>query len=74
MGVNLLMKKYIRCSSDYTVDDAISLIKSLAGSQGFYNRLYRTLTTDDEAFYQFEDWVEEQNFSDDLDLILALES
>lgn len=49
-------------------EEIMNVIRRLARSQGFYGRLLRDMT--DEAL----DYLEEQNFEDDLELILFLES
>lgn len=48
--------------------EILSAIESLAQSQGFYGRILENLN--DEAL----DYLEKQNFTDTLDLILFLES
>ena len=51
---------------------ALDLIKSLACSQGCWGRMLRDLEEND-AIEDFKDWVEEQQFTSELDLILKLE-
>ena len=51
---------------------ALNLIKSLACSQGCWGRLLRDLEEND-AIEDFKTWVEEQEFTNELDLILTLE-
>lgn len=53
-------------------EQALNLIKSLACSQGCWGRLLRELEEND-AIEDFKDWVEEQRFTSELDLILKLE-
>ena len=48
----------------------LELIESLAQSQGFYGRLLRDINENPEIL----DHLEQQNFKEDLDLILYLES
>lgn len=54
--------------------DILKLIKELAGSQGFYSRMYHELThmdkADRERCLQF---FENKNFKTDLDFILYIE-
>ena len=50
-------------------DDILAAIKSLAHSQGSYGRLYEAIKDNDDAL----EYLEEQNFSDPVDLILFLE-
>lgn len=56
-----------------TGDYAIDVIKSLACSQGCWGRLLRDLYEDEDVLEEFKKWVEEQQFTDDLDLIMRLE-
>ena len=56
-----------------TGDYAIDVIKSLACSQGCWGRLLRYLYEDEDVLEEFKKWVEEQQFTDDLDLIMRLE-
>ena len=53
-------------------NDAINIIKSLANSQGCWGRLLRDLEEND-AIEDFKKWVEQQEFTNELDLILTLE-
>lgn len=55
-----------------TGNDALNLIKSLACSQGCWGRLLRDLEEND-AIEDFKKWVEQQEFTNELDLILTLE-
>ena len=52
----------------------MSLIRSLACSQGLYGRLYRAIMDldDDDREDLFQEW-EEMDFGDDLDFILYIE-
>lgn len=49
-------------------EEIMNVIRRLARSQGFYGRLLRGMT--DEAL----DYLEAQNFEDNLELVLFLES
>lgn len=53
-------------------DRALELIKGLSYSQGCWGRLLRELIEND-AIEDFKNWVEEQQFTTELDLILTLE-
>lgn len=56
-------------------EQIIYAIKTLAQSQGFYSRLYRTLCEAKEADREcFLNQLEAQNFNDTVDLVLYLES
>lgn len=55
-----------------TGERALDLIKSLARSQGCWGRMLRDLYEND-AVEDFKNWVEENKFTDELDLILRLE-
>lgn len=50
--------------------EIMDAIKSLAQSQGFYGRLYRTLKENSEAL----EFLEKQNFKDSLDMVMFLEA
>lgn len=54
-------------------EEILQGIKSLAGSQGFYGRLYESIMEDEERKEQFKELVEEQNFSDMVDFIMWIE-
>lgn len=62
------MEKYM------TVDDALVVIEDLSYSQGFYGRLLRDINNDYESYISFSNWVNDNKFTDSLDLILALEN
>lgn len=49
--------------------EIMEAIKSLAMSQGFYGRLYRTLKENPEAL----DFLAKQNFKDSVEMIMFLE-
>ncbi len=53
-------------------DRALELIKELSYSQGCWGRLLRDLI-DNDTIEDFKNWVEEQQFKNELDLILTLE-
>lgn len=61
-----------------TIDDILDNIRSLALSQGFYGRLYRTLMEIRE--YEPESWIsvvselEGQHFHDAVDMVLYFEA
>ena len=52
----------------------LNAIAGLAASQGFYGRLYEALTNGTEESENFLDTMEEQNFSDVVDMVMWLES
>ena len=56
----------------------LSTLRQLACSQGFYSRMYASLMDAKEnnynAYDSFLTLLEEQNFSDAVDLVLYLES
>lgn len=55
-----------------TGERALDLIKELSMSQGCWGRMLRSLYENDEV-EDFKNWVEENKFTDELDLILRLE-
>lgn len=56
-------------------EEIIETIKSLAGSQGFYGRLYGDLMELDEDEYdEVMTKLESQNFKDGVDLVMFIES
>lgn len=55
-----------------TGEMALDIIKSLACSQGCWGRMLRDLYEND-AVEDFKEWVEENKFTSELDLILRLE-
>ena len=63
--------------SDMKMNEIMDTIKMLAQSQGFYGRLLRSLEEAYEenydAFMEFMNELEEQNFKDTVDLVLYLE-
>lgn len=55
-------------------EQAIAIIRNLASSQGFYGRLLNTIENfTDEEMEKWNETIENQGFTDDLDLILWLE-
>ena len=55
-------------------EQILDAIRSLAASQGFYGRLYDTLTDGSEQSDEFLATMEEQNFNDVFDMVMWLES
>lgn len=55
-------------------EQILNAIRSLAASQGFYGRLYDTLTDGSEQSDEFLATMEEQNFNDVVDMVMWLES
>lgn len=55
-------------------EQILDAIRSLAASQGFYGRLYDTLTDGSEQADEFLATMEEQNFGDVVDMVMWLES
>ena len=56
----------------------IEVIKDLAKSQGFYSRLWQSIQenilTDEEKYENFQQFCEQQNFKDAVDLVLFFET
>ena len=56
----------------------IEVIKDLAKSQGFYSRLWQSIQenilTDEDEYENFQQFCEQQNFKDVVDLVLFFES
>ena len=56
----------------------IEVIKDLAKSQGFYSRMWQTIQenilTDEEEYENFQQFCEQQNFKDAVDLVLFFET
>ena len=52
----------------------LSAIASLAASQGFYGRLYNSLTDGSDEADEFLNTMEKQNFGDVVDMVIWLES
>lgn len=61
----------------YTVEQCIEVIKDLSQSQGFYARLYANIldTRENypEAWEDFKQVMESQNFKDPLDIVMFFE-
>ena len=60
------------------MNEIVSVIEMLSHSQGFYGRLLRSileLKQEDETGYnELKNYLESQNFSDTLDVIMFFES
>ena len=54
-------------------EQILNAIAGLAVSQGFYGRLYKTLTNGSEESEMFLATMEEQNFGDVVDMVMWLE-
>lgn len=54
-------------------EEILETVKSLAGSQGFYTRLYQYLSEGSEESEDYLNMLEEKNFKDPVDLILYFE-
>ena len=55
-------------------EEIMKTIRSLASSQGFYGRLYRSLMKlSKEEFNKVMTELEKQNFKDSLDLVMFIE-
>ena len=54
-------------------NEILEAIKSLASSQGFYSRLYDTLSNKSEQAEEYLMHLENKKFADVVDLILYLE-
>ena len=54
--------------------EILNAVSQLAASQGFYGRLYNALTSGTEEAEEFMEQMEEQNFSDVVDMVMWLES
>lgn len=64
-----------RINESMSFDDVYDLISSLARSQGFYGRLKRDIDSlDEEDYCEFVQMIEDQDFQDDIDVILFFES
>ena len=57
----------------YKREDILNLFKTLAASQGFYGRLLRDLRENPEGADEWLSYLEAQNFTNGLDVILAVE-
>lgn len=60
------------------IEQIMAAIRSLAGSQGYYSRLYNELremqTNDPEKWEEVKNTLEAQNFNDTLDMVLYFET
>ena len=60
------------------IEQIMTTIRSLAGSQGYYGRLYNELremqTNDPEKWEEVKNTLEAQNFNDTLDMVLYFET
>ena len=60
------------------IEQIMAAIRSLAGSQGYYGRLYNELlemqTNDPEKWEEVKNTLEAQNFNDTLDMVLYFET
>ena len=76
--INIEIKKEVMkmsATKKYTFEDFMKLISSLANSQGFYSRLKRHIDSyNNEQRRDLRRFIERQNFKDDLDVIMFLES
>lgn len=54
-------------------EEIFETVKYLAGSQGFYTRLYQYLSEGSEESEDYLNMLEEKNFKDPVDLILYFE-
>lgn len=70
--MNIINKIESKQRGYITGDAGLDIIKSLASSQGCWGRMLRDLIEND-AIEDFKNWVEEQQFTTELDLILCLE-
>ena len=56
----------------------IEVIKDLAKSQGFYSRMWQSIQenilTDEDEYENFQQFCEQQNFKDAVDLVLFFET
>ena len=56
----------------------IEVIKDLAKSQGFYSRMWQSIQenilTDEEEYENFQQFCEQRNFKDAVDLVLFFET
>lgn len=55
-------------------EQILDVFRSLACSQGFYGRLLRDIYEDEEWGNAYLNYLEEQNFRTEIDLILFIES
>ena len=59
------------------MNEILSVIETLSHSQGFYGRLLRSIyelkQENEIAYNELKDYLESQNFSDDLDVVMFFE-
>ena len=59
------------------MNEIINVIEMLSHSQGFYGRLLRSIyelkQENETAYNELKDYLESQNFSDDLDVVMFFE-
>lgn len=56
------------------VSQVLDIIRDLSHSQGFYQRLYdNIMNLEEEAFRDFKEVMEAQNFKDPVDVIMFFE-
>ena len=55
-------------------EEILSLVRTLASSQGFYTRLYHFLSEGSEESEEYLEMLENKNFKDQIDLILYFEA
>ena len=69
---------FIKRSEPFTFDDIINVIRELSYSQGFYGRLLRSIEelkeNDIDSFNEFKELMENQKFTDSLDVVLYFET
>ena len=53
--------------------EILNVIRNLAGSQGFYGRLYEKLSDGSEESEEYLDHLESQGFGDEADLVMYIE-
>ena len=63
-----------KTNKDMNKNQILDAIKGLASCQGYYGRLYASLTDGSKESKRALDMLEEQNFSDVVDLIMFFES
>ena len=56
-----------------TKTEILNVLRVLSNSQGFYGRLYRTLSDNSEDSNNFLEKLENENFRDAVDLLTYLE-
>ena len=56
-----------------TKNEILNVLRVLSNSQGFYGRMYRTLSDNSEDSKNFLEKLENENFRDAVDLLTYLE-